>query len=378
MISFKILKRSKKTRARLGILKTPHGEVETPALVTVATQAAVKTLTAAEAEAAGTRLIIANTFHLHLKPGEKIVKTNGGLHKFMGWQRPIMTDSGGFQVFSLGFGREFGMSKILKKEVREEVRHGQQPKLLKLTEEGALFTSFLDGREIFLGPKESIRIQEKLGADIMFMFDECPPPIANKAYIQSSVERTHRWAKVCLDAKTTRQALYGIVQGGKHRDLRVMSADYIASLPFDGFGIGGEMGVDKTWMFKMLALTTDRLPGEKPRHLLGNGYPEDIPKLIAAGVDTFDCVVPTHHARRGVAFTSTGRLDLTKSMFLKDKKPLDPKCTCRTCATYGRSYLAHLFRAKEISAMSLLTFHNLHWFNALVARHRTAIRKGLL
>ncbi len=240
------------------------------------------------------------------------------------------------------------------------------------------FTSYLDGRTIFLGPKESIRIQEALGADIIFAFDEPTAPLATKEYITESIGRTHRWAEQCLKAKRSKQALYGIVQGGRYTDLRVLSAKHIASLPFDGFGIGGEFGSDKAIMTQMLRITNAHLPEDKPRHLLGIGYPEDIPRIIKEGIDTFDCIVPTHYARRGVAFTSKGKLELNKSAFLKDTKALDPKCPCRTCSTYNRSYLAHLFRAKEISAMSLLTFHNLFWFNALVDQYRTAIKKGLL
>ncbi len=378
MIEFKILKKSAKSRARLGLLKTPHGEVETPAMVAVATQAAVKTLSAEDARAAKSQILICNTYHLHLRPGEKTVKSAGGLHKFMNWSGPLMTDSGGFQAFSLGFGRDFGISKILKQEAADTVRQGQQPKLLSLTEEGISFRSHLDGRQINLTPEESIRIQEALGADIMFALDECPPPNAHKNYLINSVARTHRWAERSLRARKTRQALYGIVQGGKYKELRLQSAAFTASLDFDGFGIGGELGVDKNWMFKMLGLVNDALPEAKPRHLLGNGYPEDIPQITAAGADTFDCVVPTHHARHGIAFTAKGKLDLNKSAYLKDKKPLDPACECRVCGAYSRAYLAHLFRAREITALSLTTFHNLFFFNTLMENMRRKIKDGKL
>ena len=378
MFGFDIQKRSRKSAARVGILRTSHGEVETPTLVTVATQASVKTLTSEEAERAGSRMLIANTFHLHLKPGEAVVRRAGGLHKFMSWERPIMTDSGGFQVFSLGFGRDSGAGKVSKKgSPRFELAPGQQPKLLNISSDGVLFTSPLDGAKIFLGPRESIRIQESLGADIIFAFDECPPPFASKEYVAKSLERTHRWASVCLKEKRSkRQALYGIVQGGKYRDLREESARHIASLSFDGFGIGGEFGADKRTMERMLGWVSAALPEAKPRHLLGIGYPEDIPRIIRAGVDTFDCIVPTHFARHGIAFTSKGRLDVSKSVFLKDLNPLDPRCTCETCGTYSRSYIAHLLRAKEIAALRLLTFHNLSFFNALVSDIRTKIKNG--
>ncbi len=376
MIQFKILKKSKKSSARLGILKTPHGEVETPALVGVATQASVKTLTSEEAQRTKTQMLIMNTFHLHLKPGEKLVKKHGGLHKFMNWNRPIMTDSGGFQVFSLGFGKDLGMSKILRKTSNTSIEKGQQPKLLKITDEGVLFTSYIDGRKIFLGPKESIKIQEALGADIMFAFDECPPPNAAREYVEHSLARTHVWARMCLKARKSKQALYGIVQGGSFEDLRRKSAEYIGSLPFDGFGIGGEMGVDKAWMFKMLKGTTDLLSEGKPRHLLGNGYPEDMPGIVRGGIDTFDCVVPTHHARHGVAFTSVGRLDMKKTKFLGDKKPLDPRCECEVCEHYSRGYITHLLRAKEVTPLRLLTFHNLFYFHSLMEALRKEIKKG--
>jgi queuine tRNA-ribosyltransferase len=378
MLEFKILKKSRKSRARLGILKTPHGEVETPALVTVGTQAAVKTMTAEEVKEAKSQMLICNTFHLHLKPGEKIVKANGGLHKFMAWNKPLMTDSGGFQVFSLGFGRDFGMGKILKERSDDSIGKGQQPKLLRISEDGVEFTSYVDGKTIFLDPKSSMRIQEALGADIIFAFDEPTSPIATKEYILDSLERTHRWAKLCLKEKKSKQALYGIVQGGRYKDMRIVSANYISELPFDGFGIGGEFGGDKKVMTDMLRWTNANLPEEKPRHLLGIGHPEDIQPIIKEGVDTFDCIVPTHYARRGVAFTASGRVDLNKVGMLKDKKPIDPKCDCRTCGTYSRAYIAHLFRAHEIAAMSLTTFHNLYWFNTYVEGMRKAIKQGKL
>jgi len=375
-ISFRILKRSKRSRARLGLLQTPHGEVETPALVGVATQASVKTLTSEAALQTGSPLLICNTLHLHLKPGEAAVKAGGGLHKFMNWPRPIMTDSGGYQVFSLGFGMDHGMGKILKTKTGARVSRYQQPKLLKIGEDGVTFTSYLDGRQIFMGPKESIRIQEKLGADIIFAFDECTSPVADHEYTAFSMERTHRWAQVCLRTKRTGQALYGVVQGGKFEDLRRRSARFIGGLPFDGFGIGGEFGDDKKLMARMIGWVVDELPEARPRHLLGIGHPEDILPIVQAGADTFDCTVPTHYARHGTAFTSTGRLDLNQSRFLKDQGPLDRKCGCFVCGSYRRSYLCHLFRAKEATVMSLLTFHNLHYFNELVRRVRLEIKRG--
>lgn len=378
MIQFKILKKSQKSQARLGMLKTPHGDIETPVFVPVATQAVVKTLTSEEAALAHCQILICNAFHLCLKPGERFIKRAGDLHKFMNWQKPLMTDSGGFQVFSLGFGRDLGVGKILKEKSATLVRQGAQPQFLKITEAGVRFRSPFDGSPVFLGPKESIKIQEALGADIIFAFDECPPPAADFKYIKESLERTHRWAKECLKAKKSNQALFGIVQGGKYKNLRKQSARFISSLPFDGFGIGGEFGSDKKEMTSMISWVTQELPEEKPRHLLGVGYLPDIPKIIKAGVDFFDCVVPTHYARHGVAFTSAGKLDMAKSVFLSDKNPLDKNCSCFVCANYWRNYISHLFRAKEITALKFLTFHNLHFFNSFVAKIRQDIKNGKL
>ncbi len=380
MLNFKVLKQSKKSGARLGILKTAHGEVETPTLIPVATLGAVKGLSNEEAVAAGSQMLICNTYHLHLKPGEDVVKKAGGLHKFMNWPRPLMTDSGGFQVFSLGFGKDQGIQKIIKGKREENIVHGQQPKLLKITDAGVEFTSFIDGRKIFLNPKISIGIQQKLGADIIFAFDECPPPTANYEYVKRSMARTHKWAieslKVASGKLKGKQALFGIVQGGRYKDLRRESAKFIGSLPFDGFGVGGEFGESKDQMIKMIDWVLEVLPREKPVHLLGIGHPEDILKVIKSGVDTFDCVVPTRYARHGIAFTSRGRLDMAKQNFLNDRKPLDPKCGCDVCAKYSRSYLAHLFRAREINGVRFLTMHNLFYFHEMVRNIREGIKKN--
>ncbi len=378
MIHFKVLKQSRRSRARLGLLETPHGVVETPCLVPVATQAVVKTLTSEQVAATGAKLLIANTFHLHLRPGERVVKAAGGLHTFANWPHSFMTDSGGFQVFSLGFGRDFNHSKITREPARPSIRHGQQPKLIKITERGVWFTSPIDGRKLFLGPKESIRIQEALGADIIFAFDECTSPLANQTYTANSLTRTHTWAKECLRLKRTRQALYGIVQGGKFKSLRIESARTLGSLPFDGYGIGGEFGSDKKIMANMIGWVNAELPPERPRHLLGIGFPEDIAPIIKAGVDTFDCIVPTNQARHGMAFTSTGKLDLAQTRYLTDKAPLDRTCTCLTCQGYERRYIAHLVRAHEVTAMSLLTQHNLTWFTTYVRELRQKIKQGKL
>ena len=378
MIEFKITHKSKKSNARIGILKTPHGEIETPSFVGVATQAVVKTLTAAQVEETKSQILISNTFHLHLKPGEEYLKKAGGIHKFMRWDHPLMTDSGGFQVFSLGFGRDHGVGKILKEKTNLTIKAGKKPKNVKITEDGVFFRSPVDGRELFIGPKESIKIQEAIGADIMFSFDECTSPIADYFYTKKSLEKTHRWAQICLDVKKTDQALYGIVQGGKFEDLRTESAKFIGSMPFDGFGIGGEFGDEKRTMGDMLNFTLPYLPEEKPRHLLGIGHLEDIPEIIKSGVDTFDCIVPTHYARHGAAFTSEGKLDIKKSKFTDDQSPLDKTCKCTTCQNYTRSYIHHLLKADEITGLTLMTFHNLFYFNTFVANIREDIKNGRL
>lgn len=378
MIQFEIVKKSKKSRARAGILKTPHGNVETPAFVGVATQAVVKTLTSQQAVETGLQLLIANTFHLHLKPGEAIVQKNGGLHDFMQWKKPLMTDSGGFQVFSLGFGSDHGVGKILHEKTDATVTLGQQPSKIKITDDGVWFNSPVDGTKLFIGPRESIKTQEALGADIILAFDECTSPVADYDYTKKSLEKTNKWAKVCLETKKSKQALFGIVQGGKFKDLRIESAQFIASLPFDGYAIGGEFGDDKKTLTEMLSWVIPELDENKPRHLLGIGHLEDIPEIIKEGVDTFDCIVPTHYARHGVVFTSEGKLDLSKKALLNDKNPLDKKCSCFVCQTYSRSYIAHLYKAKEITPLSLVTFHNLHFFNAYITELRNQIKEGKL
>ena len=378
MINFRIIRKSKKSKARIGALETGHGVIETPCLVPVATRAAVKTLSSEAVLEAKSQILISNTFHLHLRPGEEVIKKAGGLHKFMGWDRPLMTDSGGFQVFSLGFGKDFGLGKFLDGQSRKnkKIKKSSQPKSVKITEDGVRFKSPIDGRELFLGPRESIKIQEKLGADIIFAFDECTPPSADYEYVKASLAKTHRWAKECLRAKKGKQSLFGIVQGSEFKDLREESAKYINSLDFDGFGIGGDLWRERGGTRKILRWIIPHLNEKKPRHLLGVGHLQNIEDIIKEGIDLFDCTVPTHYARRGIAFTSSGRLDLYKTRFLKDKKPVDQKCGCRTCRNYSRSYICHLFKAEEISAMSLLTFHNLYYFNTFIEAVRAKIKSG--
>lgn len=376
MFKFEILKKSKRSRARLGVIHTPHGEIETPSFVPVATRATVRTLDSREIADVGSQLLICNTYHLALAPGEKLVKKMGGLHNFMQWKKPLMTDSGGFQVYSLGFGSDHGIGKMLKNPTGETVDVRAQPKSVRITDDGVHFRSPIDGKEHYLSPKTSIRIQEDLGADIIFAFDECVSPVATKEYTRASLEKTHRWAKECVDAKKSKQALYGIVQGSAHQDLREESARAIGSLPFEGFALGGEFGYDKKRMGKLIGWVVDILPQERPRHALGVGHPEDFVPLARAGMDTFDCIAPTHYARRGILFTSKGRLDLRKPRFLNDKKPLDAACSCNICNTYTRSYISHLIRGNELTGMKLASYHNLHFFNEQARLLRKRIKNG--
>ena len=297
----------------------------------------------------------------------------------MNWRKPLMTDSSGFQVFSLGFGKDLGLgSKFLNKKnlLPRLVNLGDQPKNLKITPDGVYFKSPINGDELFIGPKESIKIQEKLGADIIFAFDECTPPLADYDYVKKSVERTHKWAKICLKTKKTKQSLFGIIQGSEFKDLRIESAKFINSLDFDGFGIGGDLWRDRGGTRKILDWFVPLLNERKPRHMLGVGYLENIEDIIKSGIDLFDCTVPTHYARRGVAFTTEGRLDLNNKKFLKRNEPLDRGCICKVCLNYKKNYICHLRKAGEITAMKLLTFHNLWHFNSCIEEIRQKIKSG--
>ena len=380
MFRFRVLKKSKRSNARVGLLETNHGAIETPSFVPVATHAAVKSLVSELVEETGTQVVIANAFHLHLKPGEKTIRSSGGLHAFMNWSRPIMTDSGGYQVFSLGFGRDLRLKKVARGKnalARNDIIElGVKPKSVTITQKGVYFRSPINGDMLFLGPRESIMIQERLGADIMFAFDECTPPNASYEYVAVSVERTHRWAKTSLETKKSSQALFGIMHGSTFRDLREKSADFINSLGFDGFGIGGDLGASMRSTQQILKWSFDRVYVLKPRHLLGIGHLTDIIPIVKYGVDLFDCTAPTHYARRGIAFVSNKALDLRKRRFLKDQHSLNRYCNCFVCKSYTRSYISHLIRANEITGLQLLTFHNLYYFNEYVKRIREDIRKG--
>lgn len=375
--SFEIIKKDAKTKARAGVLKTPHGNVEAPVFVNVGTQATVKALSPEELKSLGTQIVLANTYHLYLRPGEKLVDKMGGLGKFMNWDGPTMTDSGGFQVFSLGFGIEHGVGKIANIFPSEDLNERPveaRPKLATIDEDGAIFTSHLDGSTHRLTPEKSIEIQQKIGADIILAFDECTSPLHDYEYTKNALDRTHRWAERSLNAKTnSKQALFGIIQGGEYEDLRKESAKFISSLGFDGFAIGGSLGKSKEDMYKVIKWTNNILPDEKPRHLLGIGSPEDIFEGIERGIDMFDCVMPTRLARNGTFMIGLSRMNITNAEFTEDSNPPDKLCQCYTCLNYSRAYLNHLFKAKEILAHRLASIHNLYFIVNLVKEIRRSI-----
>lgn len=374
-LEFTIEKRLTGALGRAGILKTPHGTVKTPAFVPVGTLATVKSLTPEEVQALGAQIILANTYHLFLQPGEETVAKGGGLTKFMNYGGPTMTDSGGFQVFSLGFARGHGVTKVLKKDDKRLPRDEQESehsKLVSVDEEGVTFTSHIDGTTHRFTPERSIAIQEKIGADIIFAFDECTSPLISYDEMKASIERTHRWAKRSRDAHTRKdQALFGIVQGGRYPDLRKQSAQYIADLGFEGFGIGGSF--DKDDMTSIVALVNETLPENKPRHMLGIGEIEDLFEGAERGVDLFDCALPTRHARNGMLFTAHGRYDMCRADNKEKFEPIEAECGCYTCTNYTKAYVHHLFKANELLAYRLATIHNLYFIVHLVDRMREGI-----
>lgn len=335
--------------ARAGIFHTPHGDIPTPIFAPVGTQAAVKALTPAQVEAAGASLILANTYHLFLRPGAELVAEMGGLHQFMQWQQPILTDSGGFQVFSLAQTR-------------------------KVDDDGVTFKSHIDGSTRRLTPEISIAVQEQLGADIIMAFDECAHPY-DRIYITSAMQRTHRWAERCLNAhERSDQALFGIIQGGIFPDLRQQSAEFIASLGFPGNAIGGlSVGETKEEMADMLEVVTPILPADKPRYLMGVGAPEDLVEGIRRGIDIFDCVLPTRLARHQAAMTMTGRMNMLNAAYAHDPGPIDPTCTCYTCRGFSRAYIRHLVVAREILASTLLSIHNITTLLRIASAARQAV-----
>lgn len=377
--------------ARSGRLLTPHGAIETPSFVAVGTQATVKAVSPEELREIGVQVIIANTYHLHLQPGEGLIERLGGLHRFMNWGGPLMTDSGGFQVFSLGAGKEHGVGKIAPIFPEEEARlrdrgghfkAGGTP-LVRVDEDGVEFTSHLDGSRHRFTPEKVIEIERELGADIILVLDECTSPLHDYAYTKRAMERTHRWTLRALQeferTDDGKQSLFGIVQGGAYRELREESARFIASLDLQGFAIGGSLGKSKREMLQVLEWTIPLLPEEKPRHLLGIGEIGDIFAAVERGIDMFDCVAPTRMARNGALFSKGApdfRLHIRNARFREDPRPVEEGCGCYTCRNYSRAYLRHLFEAKELLAMRLATIHNLHFLESLMRRVRAAIREG--
>lgn len=384
--SFEISYKSPVSLARLGKLTTPHGVVETPAFIFCATKAAIKGVTPKQLRDTNTQIILSNTYHLMLQPGSELVEACGKLQKFTGWRGPMLTDSGGFQIFSLGHGS-------VASEIKGK-RNSHRPKtLLKITETGAEFKSYLDGKKHLLTPEKSIEVQRQLGADLILTFDECTPFHVEKTYTQRSMERSHRWGERSLaefeKGYDGTQALYGIIQGGVYEDLRAISTDWVNSLPFFGHAIGGSLGASKEQMYDVVNFTARRLDPSRPIHLLGIGGVQDIFNGVRVGIDTFDCVHPTRIARHGGALIqphlwegsgdkSKEHLNLHNAIFREDTRPIDETCGCETCATFSRAYLQHLLRAQEMLAIPAITVHNIYFMNRLLAAIRQAIATDTL
>ncbi len=339
-------------KARAGKIETSRGTIHTPIFMPVGTLGTVKAMTPEELKDIGAEIILGNTYHLHLRPSDSLIAKLGGLHRFMNWDRPILTDSGGFQVFSLA-------------------------KLHKRSEEGVRFQSHLDGSSFWLTPEISMSIQENLGSDIMMVFDECPELPASREKLQESLELTSRWARRCKEARKTDQALFGIVQGGGELDLRRQSLEQMTEIGFDGYALGGlSVGESKEEMYYVLDHVAHEMPAATPRYLMGVGEPEDLLAGIESGIDMFDCVMPTRNARNGNLFTSEGKVTIKQARYREDERPLDPNCNCNTCQYYSRAYLRHLYQCNEILAMRLNTLHNLHFYLQLMRDSRDAILAG--
>ncbi|RMD58390.1 MAG: tRNA guanosine(34) transglycosylase Tgt [Nitrospirae bacterium] len=350
MFSYELIKED--GGARRGRIYTERGVINTPAFMPVGTQATVKSLTPEEIEASSTEIILCNTYHLYLRPGHDVIEEIGGLHRFMNWHRPILTDSGGFQVFSLAPLRE-------------------------ITEEGVWFRSHIDGSLHLLTPEKVMEIQQSLNSDIAMVLDDCPPYPITEAHAESSLRITLSWAERSLKKRRSGQALFGIVQGGEYLELREKSAKALIDMKFDGYAIGGvSVGEPKEVQYKVVTFTTPLLPREKPRYLMGIGGIEDVIVAVSSGVDMFDCVIPTRNARNGTLFTSEGRINIKKSDYKYDKRPLDLDCDCYTCKHYTRAYLRHLFICREILSMRLNTIHNLHYYQRFFRNMRNAIEEG--
>jgi queuine tRNA-ribosyltransferase len=352
LVKYELLHVDAQTGARRGRLHSPHGTIETPVFMPVGTVGSVKAVGPDDLLAMNAQIILGNTYHLMLRPGEALVHDLGGLHRFVSWDRPMLTDSGGFQVFSLSGKR-------------------------KIREEGAEFQSHLDGSRHLLTPERSIQIQESLGADIIMAFDECPPALSDRPYFEASLDRTTRWLSRCVKAwGKQRSSLFGIVQGGLHPDLRRRHAEEICAFDLPGFALGGySVGEEPSAMHEGVAHAAPLLPKDKPRYLMGVGTPLDLLTCVGSGIDMFDCVLPTRCARNGLLFTWNGKLPIKNARFARDPDPVDPGCGCYTCRTFSRAYLRHLFMAKEILAMRLNTIHNLFFFLELMAKAREAIEQ---
>ncbi|MBJ6727657.1 tRNA guanosine(34) transglycosylase Tgt [Geomesophilobacter sediminis] len=351
-MQFKLLAKDRGTQARRGTLSTPHGEIQTPIFMPVATHAAMKAMTPLQVRETGAQIILSNTYHLHLHPGEQLVQKAGGLHRFMAWDGPILTDSGGFQVFSLPNKR--------------------------ITEDGVFFRHEDTGEEIFLDPAKAMEIQMALGADIIMNFDECIPYPCDKGYAERSTAKTLRWAKQCKEAHTRKdQALFGIVQGSVFEDLRRHCAREMVKLDFPGYAIGGvSVGEGLELLKLVVGYTAPHLPEDKPRYLMGVGLPEDILESVERGIDMFDCVIPTRYARSATLFTNRGRIRLTNKNFRRDFYPIEPNCDCYTCRNFTRAYLHHLFGANEVLSAILASIHNVHFYLNMMSRIRQAIEEG--
>ncbi|MEN9921720.1 MAG: hypothetical protein RLZZ517_698 [Candidatus Parcubacteria bacterium] len=384
-IKFNIIKEHTNGKARVGELHTEHGVIQTPAFIPVGTKATVKSLTPEQIESIGAQAVLANTYHLYLEPGDEIIHKAGGIQKFMNWHGPSITDSGGFQVFSLGAAFGHSISKITKgnedeimlpyeQEVVEGKKRSNAGKA-RIDENGVMFRSHIDGYAHYFTPEKSIEIQHNIGADIIFAFDECTSPMEGEHYQKRSLDRTHRWAKRCLEFhkskdNASRQALYAVIQGGRFEKLRKESAEFLANLKtdeggeFDGFGIGGSF--EKKDMSSAVVWSNEYLPKDKPRHLLGIGEVEDLFMGVENGCDTFDCVAATRIARNGQVYTHTGKINLMNEKYKEDFTPLDTECDCYTCKNFTKAYLSHLFRGKEMLAGTLATIHNLRFIVRLV------------
>ncbi len=384
---WKIRATSKKSRARTGIIKTPHGKINTPAFIFCATKAALKSVSTFQAKEACTQIILSNTYHLMLQPGSKLISKHGGLHKFMNWNGPLLTDSGGFQIFSLGYGS-------VAEEIKGNKNNSNKKKsLLKINEEGALFKSYIDGSNYLLTPEKSIEIQRELGADLILVFDECTPFNVDKTYTANSMQRSHRWAKRSLNSfnsksefmpnfgSSGKQKLYGIIQGGIYEDLREESIEFnLKAIDVFGIAIGGSLGSTKEEMYKIVNFIGNKLDHKHPIHLLGIGDPKDIWSLIKSGIDTFDCVSPTRLARHGTALIRSreGKININNSKYAEDKKPIENECKCTTCSNYSLSYIHHLFKTNELLGLNLVTVHNIFFMNNLMQIIRKAIEEDQL